>query len=76
MIEFKEVVHYSKTDVYFGGDYREIEIFMNGDLVASYGDHYHDKGREKADGFYDAISIVLETGTWTWFCEAVADYEC
>lgn len=50
-----------------GGDYTGIQVcvWQAGKLVASadYGDHYHDKGKHKAEafveGFYEAVSNVL-----------------
>jgi len=33
------------------GDYWEIELELNGEIIAKYGDYYHDKGSEKAKGF-------------------------
>lgn len=75
MVHFKEVVHYSKDDEECQGEYWQIDIFKDGILIVTYGDHYHDKGREKAEGFYDAISKVLEAGTWSWEYEEIADMD-
>ena len=41
----------------FGGDYLEVEVYCNGDLISEYGDHYHDKGLERAEGFVDGFLI-------------------
>lgn len=35
------------------GDYREVRIIINGVLHITYGDHYHDKGKDKGEGFAD-----------------------
>jgi hypothetical protein len=78
MISFKEIVHYHVDDPDCSGDYRRIEIFKDDVLVIEYGDHYHDKGREKAEGFFDGIMILLggtDDGKWSYDYERVADEE-
>lgn len=75
MIHFREVIHYSERDKNCGGDYREIEIFMDDKLVETYGDHYHDKGRDKSEGFYDAVNLLLQEVEWDWETVQIADYE-
>jgi hypothetical protein len=78
MITFKEVVHYSASDTDFCGDFRRIEIFKDDELVAEYGDHYHDKGRDKAEGLFDGIMILLggtDDGKWSYDYIEVADEE-
>jgi len=49
------VYHYSVDDPKFTGDYYEIELFMEGSCVATWGDDYHDKGREKLAGFIQGV---------------------
>lgn len=47
----------------FSGDYLEVRIFVEGRLAATYGDAYHDKGREKAVGFIEGMGYILsQTG--------------
>ena len=46
------ITHYFKCDKEFLSDYASIDICLpNGELVASWGDNYHDRGQEKAEGF-------------------------
>ncbi len=50
------VIHYDETDTDFGGDYFSIELkTTKGKVVATFGDAYHDKGWEQADGFVAGI---------------------
>lgn len=51
-----EIVTYFREDDFdFGGDYDGIRIFENGKVIRTYGDHYHDKGRERSQGYLDAL---------------------
>lgn len=47
------------------GDYWSIEVEVrlpNGTILSQpYGDYYHDNGREKVDGFLDAIRQIYGT---------------
>lgn len=52
------VKHYEDTDEDCSSDYWDIEIFVDGKLAKQYGDYYHDKGDEKADGFLDALYFL------------------
>jgi hypothetical protein len=45
-----------KVTTYFcdedcGGDYGTCAVILNGKVLIHYGDYYHDKGDEKAEGF-------------------------
>lgn len=54
--------HYPKSDTKMYGDYYDISINVAcGDkmLSAEYGDQYHDKGWEKAEGFIDAFKLIF-----------------
>lgn len=54
------IVHYSKDDPDFGGDYESIDICdAQGGVVASFGDYYHDKGQEKSDGFIAGVRWAI-----------------
>ena len=67
-------MHYSVEDPECGSDYYSIEILdAAGKVLQSYGDAYHDKGWEKAEGFLDAMRAfdLLDTVTR----EDVADAE-
>lgn len=74
MIKFREVVYIIERS----GDYSRIEIYRDDVLVQEYGDQYHDKGREKAEGFFDGIIELLggtDDGKWSYDYEEVADEE-
>ncbi len=47
----------SKDD--FGGDYSSVEVAFDGKTVAEFGDYYHDKGDDKADGFIEGVAFAL-----------------
>jgi hypothetical protein len=53
--ELKIITHYKKEDTKFYEDYCDIEIFLDGILIKQYEDGYHDKGKEKTEGFVHAI---------------------
>ena len=43
----------------FGGDYWDLEILdENGACIKTYGDAYHDRGSDKAEGFIDGMRYV------------------
>jgi len=73
MLEIKIINHYGTDDPEFEGDYYQIEIFINDELIQTYGDYYHDKGWEKAEGFMDGIKAITDDYTLTK--EDIADYE-
>ena len=43
-----------------GGDYDAIEVIIDDEVVTHYGDHYHDKGAEKAEGFVEGYLFALK----------------
>ena len=49
------VTHYHQDDVRCSSDYIDMEIFVDGEFVKSWGDDYHDKGHEKVEGFLEAV---------------------
>ena len=51
-----KVTHYEREDTDFGGDYSDIELLdESGNIIAEFGDSYHDKGQEKAEGFIKGV---------------------
>lgn len=53
--------HFPKSDKDMYGDYYDVTInaYINGKMYsAQYGDSYHDKGWEKAEGFVDALKML------------------
>lgn len=55
----KIVTHFSVEDPEFISDYVSVEVFLDGNRVASYGDAYHDRGAEKARGFEDGVRALF-----------------
>ena len=53
------VTHYYSDDPLCSGDYAGVSVYLNNEKVTTYGDYYHDKGRERADGFMDAVKILF-----------------
>ena len=68
--------HYGLDDPQFMGDYYAVELFFDDDPipVLSYGDYYHDKGKEKVEGIVDLLKY-LSGNTIEITKENVADYE-
>jgi hypothetical protein len=58
--KIKIITHFAKDDPRFLTDYIDVEVFINGKLVRSYSDYYHDKGDEKAEAFVDGVVFQLE----------------
>ena len=54
--------HYSKADPDYSGDYCEVHVEVRAtggmEFAMQYGDHYHDKGWERAQGFVDAVQAL------------------
>ncbi len=55
----KVITHYYKDDVNYTGDYDSVEIQINNTPVVLFGDSYHDKGKEKAQGFIEACLYFM-----------------
>jgi len=67
--------HFSKEhDPKCYGDYCEVTIEVDGKLVRTYGDHYHDKGAERAEGYKDALKDYCDPQV-TVEHASVADWE-
>lgn len=47
----KIVEHFDLEYTEIGGDYSHVTIELDSEVLAEYGDDYHDKGLEKAEGF-------------------------
>lgn len=41
------------------GDYSGVRVIIDDKVLKEYGDHYHDKGAEKAKGFVDGYTYNL-----------------
>jgi len=58
-MKFRAVWHYCKDDPDCGGDYSGIDLFDGGSKkIASWGDHYHDKGADRLEGFVEGVEYV------------------
>lgn len=56
-----QITHFPKDDPDCDGDYYDIELRdENNDKIVGYGDHYHDSGQEKMEGFIQGFRHVLE----------------
>ena len=55
-MKLKQVTHFHVDDPDCGGDYIDVELLdEQGNVIAEYGDYYHDKGDEKIEGFIDGV---------------------
>jgi hypothetical protein len=43
----------------FDGDYYAIKVELNGEVIAEFGDYYHDNGDTKAEGFIKGYCKAL-----------------
>jgi len=71
--EVKVVTRYDINDFEFVFDYREIHIFVDGELAIEFGD-YGEKGEERADTYVDCLRQSGFVGEFLE--ENIADYEC
>ena len=59
------VIHHPSNDPDMCGDYDHVTVESEGQIIATYGDYYHDKGMEKALGFLDAVKYLCPEVTST-----------
>jgi hypothetical protein len=50
--------HFDVSDPGCEGDYIDVTIHVGRKLVAEFGDWYHDKGAEKANGFVQGLKYL------------------
>ena len=54
--------HYPKSDPEMWGDYYDVDIYISApdgrEYGMQYGDHYHNRGIDKAEGFVDALKTL------------------
>jgi hypothetical protein len=60
------IVYYGHDDPEFVYDYHAVAIEIDGEEELRYGDSYHDKGEEKAEGFADAILFLNPHAIVEW----------
>ena len=58
MKKFTVILLYATDDEDCSSDYYGVEILQDGKIIQEYGDAYHDNGREKMEGFFDALSWI------------------
>lgn len=56
MTTIKTQIVYQGSD---GGDYIEVNVLIDDELYVTYGSHYDDKGRDKAEGFIDGYVAAM-----------------
>jgi hypothetical protein len=72
MLNIEAVYHYFKDDVDCSSDYTSIDVYFDDELKHSFGDHYHDKGREKLEGILLCLNLLgIEYG---YRAEMINDY--
>lgn len=54
------VTHYDKDDKECSGEYVGVDVIVEGKVVASYQDYYHDKGDLKAEAFVEGLKWALK----------------
>lgn len=57
----RQETYYSQDDPECYEDYYGIALFDEmGEKIVEYGDHYHDKGEEKMEGFLDGMRYMTD----------------
>lgn len=57
-MKLKIITHFYNDDPDCSGDYASVTVELEGMVIANYGDYYHDKGEEKAEGFIDGVRYM------------------
>lgn len=57
-MKLEVITWYFKNDTKFIYDYASVSILLDGKEVANWGDSYHDKGSEKAEGWVDCFTYL------------------
>ena len=58
-MKITQVIHYAEDDLNFGGDYYSVTLEDSlGRLIAHFGDSYHDRGIERAEGFIAGVAYA------------------
>lgn len=60
-MQIEIITHYSKDDPQCNGDYRSVDVKIDGKMIESYGDSYHEKGDIRAESFVEGVKWALET---------------
>jgi hypothetical protein len=75
MLELTIVEIFSREDEDFGGDYIEVEVRDGDDLITEYGDHYHDKGRERAEAFIEGWMMAKGHYPGSYKVKCIQEFE-
>jgi hypothetical protein len=59
-----------------GADYDFVSVLINGHEYARFGDYYHDKGAQKAEGFVLGFALGNGIPDVTWEFTQYHDPEC
>lgn len=57
----------------FGGDYDAVALTLDGKLLKTFGDYYHDKGEERAEAYAKGYARALDLDLTYEFDEIAAD---
>ena len=71
-MDINVITHYYADDTDCYGDYAAVSIEIDGIEIIQFGDHYHDKGREQAEGFIYACKHFHPSCIVTY--RKIADY--
>lgn len=69
------IQHYDKSDVDCGSDYISVDVKIDGEVVETYGDYYHEKGETRAESFVEGVKWALKDKNIYLEKLAVADAE-
>lgn len=58
MQKLKIILHYNIGNDDFDGDYSAASVYLGKKLLKRFGDHYHDKGEERAESFSEGYATA------------------
>lgn len=59
MYTIQIIQHFYVADEQCGGDYYSVTIEVNGEQIMEFGDYYHDKGEESANGWVGGFIYAM-----------------
>ena len=68
--------HYNEDDIDCSGDYCEVDIKFDKNIVFTAGDYYHDKGCKQVEGFLEACKLIWGADFPKAKKENKNDFEC
>lgn len=54
----QRVYHFAEDDTKFAGDYHALQLWIDGVMVLSFRDHYHDHGDDIISGFLHGLAYA------------------